>query len=469
VPLPPEVERPAKRISLQNWVILFVAADLTLLGALGLVPTWLGHALLPDLFPQFFEGQIPATGGALCIFIAAARSARLYRSSRVLEQRYALRRTFLVLLLTFAALMALAAAAKTTQSYSRLWFFTWMSACFVLIPAFRMLAVGRARAGMTRGAYVYKAISVGIGCSPLSAEAIAATSNGLVRAEKLATIEAAAALPELAEMVSREAIDKVYVTAPWGDCPPISGSLEALRSLSADVYLIAQAPQLADDVISVRRLGGDVTMQIGNRPIDGWNHWAKRVQDVAVALTAVVLLSSLLGLIAILIKLESPGPIFFRQRRMGFNGRTFELLKFRSMYAEHSDPDAEMQTSRNDPRVTRMGRMLRRTSLDELPQLFNVLRGEMSIVGPRPHALKTTAEGKMLADAMDGYASRHRVKPGITGWAQVNGLRGEIRSIAQLKRRVHLDREYIARWSMLLDLKIIALTLARIMTDPNAY
>ena len=117
---------------------------------------------------------------------------------------------------------------------------------------------------------------------------------------------------------------------------------------------------------------------------------------------------------------------------MGFNGQTFELWKFRSMYSEHADPDARVQTSKNDRRVTRVGRLLRRTSLDELPQLINVLQGRMSIVGPRPHALQTTAEGKMLAEAIDNYASRHRVKPGITGWAQVHGLRGEIRSIEKL-------------------------------------
>lgn len=467
----PAGDRPkrAKRLSLQSWVILFLSSDIVLLGALGIAPTWSGNLFLPDLLPVLFERQLEAVASGLGIFIVTARSARLYKSSRVLDQRTSLRRVFLVLLLTFAALMALAAASKTTHVYSRLWFFTWLSMSFVLIPSFRMLALYWARRALRDGSYVHKALSVGIGCEPLTPELITQASKGLVRADSMVRLKSIDELPQLAERVSREAIDKVYLNTPWELSPRISASLDALKSLSADVYLVPQAPQLANGVLGVRQIGGNVTLHIGNRPIDGWNYWLKRMQDVTVALLALMLLSPLLLLVAILIRIESRGPIIFRQTRMGFNGGTFELWKFRSMYQKDTDPDAVVQTGRNDPRVTRVGRFIRRTSIDELPQLCNVLQGTMSIVGPRPHALKTTAEGKMLADAMDGYAARHRVKPGLTGWAQVHGLRGEIRSIAQLKQRVHYDREYIAHWSMVLDIKIILMTLTRIASDPNAY
>ncbi len=181
------------------------------------------------------------------------------------------------------------------------------------------------------------------------------------------------------------------------------------------------------------------------------------------------LLFPVLVLIALAIRIETRGPLFFRQVRQGFNGSNFDVLKFRSMYADQSDAFAERQTSKGDGRVTRVGRLIRRTSLDELPQLINVIRGEMSIVGPRPHALKTTAEGRTLEAAVQEYALRHRVKPGMTGWAQVNGLRGELDTIEKLRRRVQHDIEYIEKWSMGLDLKIILKTLFLVIGARGAY
>jgi lipopolysaccharide/colanic/teichoic acid biosynthesis glycosyltransferase len=155
--------------------------------------------------------------------------------------------------------------------------------------------------------------------------------------------------------------------------------------------------------------------------------------------------------------------------RQGFNGVEFELVKFRSMFAEDADPASEVQTSANDCRVTRVGRFIRRTSLDELPQIFNVLQGHMSIVGPRPHALKTSAEGKLLGEAVSDYAWRHRVRPGITGWAQVNGLRGELNSVEKLRKRVQYDTDYIDNWSIGFDVAIVLRTVWLLFHDPNAY
>jgi lipopolysaccharide/colanic/teichoic acid biosynthesis glycosyltransferase len=161
--------------------------------------------------------------------------------------------------------------------------------------------------------------------------------------------------------------------------------------------------------------------------------------------------------------------VLFRQPRAGFNDRVIEVWKFRTMYADARDDRAVHQTKRNDPRVTRVGRILRRTSLDELPQLFNVLAGSMSIVGPRPHALGMTAAGAALHDVIEDYSARHRLKPGITGWAQVNGCRGEVRTHDQLRRRVSLDCYYIENWSLRLDLWIIARTAVKILNDSDAY
>ena len=172
--------------------------------------------------------------------------------------------------------------------------------------------------------------------------------------------------------------------------------------------------------------GNRVSLTAVEKPINGWDLWLKRAQDILVATITIIVFSPIMLGVVLAIKLDSPGPILFRQKRTGYNGSIFELWKFRSMYVEHADPDALRQTGKRDPRVTRVGRFIRRMSIDELPQFFNVLQGSMSVVGPRPHALETRAEGQRLDDLVDSYLARHRVKPGLTGLAQISGLRGEL-------------------------------------------
>jgi exopolysaccharide biosynthesis polyprenyl glycosylphosphotransferase len=187
------------------------------------------------------------------------------------------------------------------------------------------------------------------------------------------------------------------------------------------------------------------------------------------ALVALLLVAPLMLIISAAIKLESPGPVLFRQQRIGFNDHLIEVWKFRTMRMECADADAKQQTTRRDPRVTRIGRFLRKSSLDELPQLFNVLRGDMSIVGPRPHARATSAEGKLFQEVVDRYAARHRVKPGITGWAQVNGWRGETDKVNKIRTRVAFDLYYIDNWSVWFDLYIILRTFVAIFDTDDAY
>ncbi|UQX89818.1 exopolysaccharide biosynthesis polyprenyl glycosylphosphotransferase [Jatrophihabitans telluris] len=193
--------------------------------------------------------------------------------------------------------------------------------------------------------------------------------------------------------------------------------------------------------------------------------FAKRLQDLAIAVPVLVLISPVLAMIALLVKLDSPGPVFFRQRRHGFNNEEILVWKFRSMRTETTDARAERQVSANDERVTRVGRLLRRTSLDELPQLVNVLRGEMSLVGPRPHAIGMKTGEVESARLVAEYAHRHRIKPGMTGWAAVKGSRGPLNDAVEVQRRVALDIDYIARQSFLLDLRIMAMTLPGLLGD----
>jgi exopolysaccharide biosynthesis polyprenyl glycosylphosphotransferase len=206
-----------------------------------------------------------------------------------------------------------------------------------------------------------------------------------------------------------------------------------------------------------------------NRPIHGWRASIKRGEDILFSLGLLAFISPVMLAIAIAIKSTSKGPVFFRQRRIGYNNHVIEVLKFRSMYTHLSDADATQQAFRGDKRVTPLGAWLRRTSLDELPQLINVLKGDMSLVGPRPHALATTAGGLALEEAVPVYPSRHRVKPGITGWAQVNGYRGALDSVDKIVHRVNHDLYYIENWSLGLDIKILWQTVRLVFADDNAF
>jgi exopolysaccharide biosynthesis polyprenyl glycosylphosphotransferase len=191
--------------------------------------------------------------------------------------------------------------------------------------------------------------------------------------------------------------------------------------------------------------------------------------DRLLASFTLLLLAPLMLILAVMIKLDSPGPVLFRQKRYGYNNRLIEVFKFRSMYHHQRDADAERQTTRDDDRITRVGRFIRRTSLDELPQLFNVLLGSMSMVGPRPHATATKAAGILFEDAVQEYTSRHRVKPGITGWAQVNGYRGETDTPEKIEKRVEFDLEYIEQWSVWFDLYILLRTVPAVLFTREAY
>jgi exopolysaccharide biosynthesis polyprenyl glycosylphosphotransferase len=195
----------------------------------------------------------------------------------------------------------------------------------------------------------------------------------------------------------------------------------------------------------------------------------KRIEDLLIGGLALLLLAPLLLAIAIAVRLDSKGPILFSQEREGFNNRRFRIWKFRSMYAERCDGQRIRQATRDDPRVTRIGRLLRRLSLDELPQLFNVISGEMSLVGPRPHAPSTKAGDRLFGEVVKTYAARHKVKPGMTGWAQVSGWRGETDTEEKLLKRLECDLFYIENWSIGLDLFILLRTAAILPFQHRAY
>jgi len=261
-------------------------------------------------------------------------------------------------------------------------------------------------------------------------------------------------------------VDEIIIAVPWRASERIAQVVKQLKSLPVNVRLCPESVAYELPYRGYGSFAGIPMLDIFERPFTGWGWLVKEAEDRLIAAVGLLLVLPLMALIAALIKLDSRGPVLFAQRRYGFNNNEFPVFKFRTMVAGAEEDATVRQATRNDARVTRIGSFLRRTSLDELPQLFNVLRGDMSLVGPRPHAV---VHNEQFAGLIDDYLSRHRVKPGITGWAQVNGLRGEIDTPSKIQQRVVYDLYYIDNWSLWLDLKILLLTVFVGFIHRNAY
>ncbi len=270
---------------------------------------------------------------------------------------------------------------------------------------------------------------------------------------------------DLPELIAKNKIEAVYLALPLSMAPSLERIYTDLVKASVDVYWAPDIFRLSPVNLSLKELGGVPLIALSETPLLGTHRLAKAVEDRVLAFLILLCLSPLMLLVATLIKLDSRGPVLFKQRRHGWNGKVIEVWKFRTMFMSHSQQDRIKQATRDDERVTVIGRYLRRTSLDELPQLFNVLQGTMSLVGPRPHAVE---HNEYYAKEIGWYATRHRIKPGITGLAQVEGYRGETETVDKMARRVELDLHYINNWSIALDLWILARTLFALRHD-NAY
>jgi polysaccharide biosynthesis protein PslA len=276
-------------------------------------------------------------------------------------------------------------------------------------------------------------------------------------------------LEQLVEQAQAGLINQVILALPNITQSRLDHVLAELSAVAVDVCILPREVSELRTSRSISYLGSMPVISVWQQPIRDFDGIGKMLLDRTLAVIALVLLSPILLLTIIAIRLESRGPILFTQRRFGFNNMEISVLKFRSMYVDVQDVSGAQRTARNDSRVTRVGRFIRRFSIDELPQLLNVLRGEMSLVGPRPHATQMRVGDKYYFDAVADYAARHRVKPGITGLAQVRGLRGEIDTIERAKKRVEYDVYYIEHWSPFLDLRIIVETAFKVIWDRHAY
>jgi Undecaprenyl-phosphate glucose phosphotransferase len=310
-----------------------------------------------------------------------------------------------------------------------------------------------------QGVKIVSAIVLTAGSTHVSDDSAQEDADSAEREETRAAIES------IQRIAQRKPLDEIVISCPWSATGRIQELVEGLSTIPATIHLAANSTSPLMHDPHPARIGRMRTIQLAPAPLTLRDRILKRAFDIVGAATLLVAAVPLFALIAVLIKLDSRGPVFFRQRRQGFNHREFRVIKFRTMVTL-DDGDRIEQARRNDSRITRVGRYLRSTNLDEIPQLLNVLAGQMSLVGPRPHAI---AHDNEYEERIRQYARRHRVKPGITGWAQVNGYRGETISIDKMLKRVDHDLYYIDHWSPLFDVRILILTILSPRSYRNAY
>jgi len=352
----------------------------------------------------------------------------------------------------------------------------------IVTPLLQWLAVLLGRAVIRHNALQPQArrSAVVIGAGPLGvkvARALAEQDTAIVevvgffddrlddRLDSAASARRIGGLADVADYVRTKAVREVYITLPLGSQPRIQQLLGSLQGTTASLFYVPDVFGASIIQGRLQDVSGVPVVGICETPFTGTNELVKRISDIVLASCILVLISPLLLAVAIGVKLSSPGPIIFKQRRNGLDGDEIIVYKFRSMRAL-DDGAVVKQATRGDPRITRFGAFIRRTSLDELPQFINVLQGRMSIVGPRPHAV---AHNELYRALIRAYMVRHKVKPGITGGAQVNGLRGETETIEKMQARVEYDLEYLRNWSLGLDLQIIARTVWLVLADRQAY
>ena len=437
-----------------------IAYHLAAFGQVGPVETFLGIGALASI--NFSA-------------ILAARGA--YRPKSLASFRKQVQETTTVWLLVFFVLSAVAFSLKVSETYSRGATLAFFAVGLSAITIWRLivarlignaLAVGGfaeqktillAEKGQLDGSRIVEELTR---CGYKPVRTFEFASGRLLPASASSWLNKS--IDEIIEISRKESIECLFLLISWEHRASIEQMMELLRVLSIPIYLLPDsnvAQLLGNRIVNV---GTTWTAELKRAPLTTTEQACKRVLDILIASVVLVLLAPLMAVAAALIKIETGGPVLFMQKRNGFNGRPFRMCKFRTMSVMEDGPVIR-QVTKNDPRVTHCGRLLRRANIDELPQLFNVIAGDMSLVGPRPHAAAHNSEyEKIIAN----YAYRYHVKPGITGWAQVNGFRGETQTVDLMKRRVEFDLWYINNWSLWLDFRIAVRTLV-LGLQPNAY
>ena len=421
---------------------------------------------------------VTLVGAAVCC--ASLASAKAYTLERLRSVPLQIRLALKPLIVATGSLIACLFLLNAESFALRVWPFAWAMIGAVLLLVSRCGLSALIRRWIATGQFSRKTAIVGV--NDFSREFIERLRDedgfkivGVFddRQSRVppvhAGIEVRGTVADLLARSREENIDVIVVALPLSAVDRIAHILEQLASMVGDVCLTTDLAGLKYSGHQFGGVGANPIISIKESPMKDWRAAKKACFDLTVAALALVLLSPVLALVALAIRLDSNGPILFRQPRLGFNNRMFLCYKFRSMHQDMTDLMADRQTTRDDPRVTRVGKWIRKLSLDELPQLLNVLNGTMSLVGPRPHAPNTKAADRLFTDVVRQYAVRHRVKPGITGWAQVNGWRGETRTVEEIENRVKCDLFYIDNWSLGFDMKIMIVTVLREIGSRHAF
>jgi Undecaprenyl-phosphate glucose phosphotransferase len=419
---------------------------------------------------------------AATLFVGMFERFDGYSLKHLSRLHWQLTRIVMTWVFAVAVLLFLAFVSKTSETYSRGCVLAWIMTAPVLLLIGRSL-VHAAADTPAAGGYFARNIAI-VGAGDEGQRLIARLRDGSDKSIVILGVfdDRKSRLPasvcglavrgttdDLLRLARNTRVDEVVIALPLDAEPRLRLLCDKMKTLAVDVRLSLDPLAEKFRVRGMSYVGDVPVLDVVDRPLKNWRAVIKFLEDKLLSLFLLILVGPLIALIAVLIKLDSRGPVMFVQKRFGFNNEVIRVLKFRTMHVDCSDPSGAQRTVRNDPRVTRLGRILRWLSFDELPQLINVIRGDMSLVGPRPHAVAMKAGDRLYCEAVEQYLHRHRVKPGITGWAQVNGLRGEVDTLAKARARVAHDLYYIEHWSLWLDFKIILETVGILALPDNAY
>ncbi len=457
---------------------LVAASDMALMVAAGIIAKF----IYIDTYLSSNETltkYVPPVIYCLVCFYALMNNRQYYSAGKIFTIPHKISSILSQVFFAFSFVFIILFFLKTSSYYSRGWIFCWFVTYCILLTCNRLIWSQYIRSLIKKGVFQKRVAVIGSGASfekllttfgqenyeyrlsftcDLTCQTDKKEINGISQCTDIAS---------LIEEGQCNKFDQVIVALPASESMKLEKIVKELRLLPIDIQILPDLGGAHMPLVHIEQVGNISVVNIERKPISDWGVFTKNAADYIIGAAALLCFLPIMVLIAIAIRLDNPGPIFYRQKRHGFNHQIINVLKFRTMRETGADIDGEVQQAkRNDSRITRVGAFLRKTSLDELPQLINVLRGEMSLVGPRPHAIEHNSYyGKLV----ENYANRHRVKPGITGWAQVNGLRGGTEDHRLMEERVKYDLEYIENWSIWLDIKILFMTPIYGFISKNAY
>ena len=419
---------------------------------------------------------------AATLFVGGFQRLGGYQLKQLLRLDWQRMRILMIWGITVSVLLLTAFLSNPSESYSRGWALAWFTCVPALLLAVRGILCRAVTRGVHTGCLARNIVVIGAGnqgqrliAKLRESQDKSIAVRGIFDDRKLRLPSSVlgcnvlGTTDDLVRAARCVPIDEVIIALPLDAEERLKQLFWKLKGIATDLRVSIEPIAERFQVRGMGYIGGVPVLEIAERPFKHWRALAKWMEDKVLSGLLLIFLSPLMAITALLIKVDSQGPVFFTQERFGFNNDVIKVLKFRTMYVDRGDRSGAQRTVQNDPRVTRVGRVIRSLSVDELPQLVNVLRGDMSLVGPRPHAIAMKAGGRLYCDAVEEYLHRHRVKPGITGWAQVNGLRGEVDTLEKAHARVAHDLYYIEHWSIWLDLKILLKTAGNLASRENAY